>query len=876
MSNSNNKYTSDIYQISSTVDELQRQYMPDISDRTRTISIMGYMNDIHSTQIQNAIITASEMANEMWTTRAKFEKNIIAHSIIQNITDINAIPARMEIYIGFECDELEKLLTNDQFIIDKYSSFYIGNYEYHLPYDLVITRNIVLNNEKVFTAKYIFDKENELAKDLTNPYLPSPFITRQNTQNFIMIKCMIMQVHYETISKKILSSSVIENKTLEFDFENQLASFSVKVTEPDGKEVYLTPIFEGLGLDEDKEFCYYIYEDIDNIRVRFDSISYLPSLNANVEIEIKTTNGEEANFEYNTSFFQPISSTKYGYNNLSLFVLPQSDSKSGRNRKSIEELKRLLPKEALSRGSISNLKDLTNYFQMLDTDFARMSFMKKIDNQFERTYYSYLVLKDNLSNIVPTNTLNLLVSKNNGFDQVDNRKRILKTGCAIGYSRDKNEAFILKREDAEEYLKSDPNNHFVYTTPFTLVVNDDPLYISYLLTIFNMQKLLIFSYINESCPIQFISTAINWTRKYSIDPDIYTLRIPLTQNINTDCGIIDFDENGIVTKTNIKSVLVLYNEDNEPYRYLYGDLLNYTTKGFMYDFEFKIKTDDKINDDGKIKVYDLYIPSTTIQDYGYLSDIVGAKIYILARMDSGKKYGRYDLDNIIPEGLEEYTVTNMYDIEGGLNTYINFTDIVRSTTVSKKIDNRFDIEEYFLIDSVPLIKRSYMDNEHNIQQIVDLFIDRKEYLDNGIYLLENNFNIDFKLFNTYGPSRMYSLEEGIEKYIDRINITINFEIKLVRSSDVYTKEYILKDIKDMIEDLNDMTHLHIPNLITEISNKYVPYSIEYIEFLGFNDYGPGEQHLYRIEKENESKVPEFICCDIGDDNISPAINIYVV
>lgn len=874
-------FSTDIYEIANTVNELQKQYMPDINERTRAIGMMGYLNDIESTQIQNAVVTASEMANEMWPSRAKFEKNVIAHAIIQNIVDINAVPSRINVYIGIEEMALENLLSHDQWTIDKDSIFYIGDLEYHLPYDLVISRNLVLNGEKVFTARYKMDRANELVADLTNPYLAAPFIQIYQTQKFIMINCMLMQVEHSSVTKKLLTTSPIENKTIDFEFENQLASFVVKITE-NGKTTYLTPVFEGIGVDQAlQDYCYYIYEDITNIRVRFDSISYMPTLNAEIEIEIKTTHGEEGNFEYNKSFFASLSSEKYGYNNVSLFVVPASDSEQGRDRKTVEELQRIIPKEALSRGSIGNMKDLTNYFQMLDSDYARMSFQKKVDNQFERTYYSYLVLKDQYYNVVPTNTLDLLVSKDNGFDTHDNRKRALKTGCAIAYTRDQEYATILNRDDVDTFLAEDPNNHFVYTVPFTLVVTDDPLYVSYYLTIFNYPALLKFTYINEACPVQFISTSINWRRSYSEDPDTYKMDISLMQNITGDCQSVIVDESGKLIENNLKVVVVFYNngtydDNSKPYRYAFAKLTTFdNTDEFTFDFHLDIKTDDKINDDAKIKVFDMYVPGTTAQDYGYLSDTVNVKIYILAKLQDGSNYGRYDLDEIIPEGLEEYTVTNMYDVVNGLDMYINFSDIVRSTVVSDEIEYEYSVEQCFLIDSVPLIKRSYADNESNIQAFVEMLNDRKAYIERGVYLLENNFNVDFKLFNTYGPSRIYSLDEYGDQIVDRINLTLNFEIKIVKASDTYTKDYILRDIKEMIEDLNDMTNLHIPNLITKITNKYYPYSIEYIEFLGFNDYGPGEQHLYRNEYDDVSIVPEFICCSTTDD-MTPDINIRVV
>lgn len=877
-------FSTDIYGIAETVNELQKQYIP-VDDKTRSVGLMGYLNDIESTQIQNAVITASEMANEMWPSRAKFEKNVISHAIIQNIVDINAVPARMEIYIGIEEMQLENLLSNDQFIIDRDSAFYIGDLEYHLPYDLLITRNLVLNNEKVFTARYKVDRDNPLVPDLTNPYLQAPFIQIYQTQRYVMIKCMIMQVEHSSVTERLLTTSPIENKTLDFEFENQLASFEVKVTE-NGQTTYLTPIFEGIGIYDDvKDFCYYIYEDISDIRVRFDSLSYMPSLNAEIEVLITTTHGEEGNFEYDQSFFSSISSEKYGYNNISLFMLPASDSERGRDRKSVEELQRLLPKEALSRGSIANMQDLINYFKMLDNDYARMSFQKKVDNQFERTYYSYLVLKDQYNNVVPTNTLDLMVARDTDFDTHDNRKRSLKTGCAIKYSRDMEYAEIINRDQVADYLAEDPNNHFVYTTPFTVVVTDDPLYVSYYLTIMNYPALTDFTYINELCPVQFICTSVNWKRQYSIDPDLYKIDFSLLQNIAADAGVVLVDEEGKVTENNLKVVAVFYNsgtydDASKPYRYIYCDMQSFDiTEEFSFNFHAEIRTDDKINDDAKIKVFDMYVPGTTAQDYGYLSDTVKVRIYILARLKetdgSEVEYGRYDLDDIIPEGLEGFTVTNMYEIVNGLNMYINFSDIVRSTVTDRNIPHEYEVENCFLIDSVPLIKRSYGDNESNIQAFIEMLIDRKSYIDRGVYLLENNFLVDFKLFNTYGPSRIYSLDEFGKEIVDRINLTLNFEIKIVKASDSYTKDYIMRDIKEMIEDLNDMTNLHIPNLITAITNKYYPYSIEYIEFLGFNDYGPGEQHLYRNEYDDVTVVPEFICCSTKDD-MTPDINIRVV
>ena len=85
-----------------------------------------------------------------------------------------------------------------------------------------------------------------------------------------------------------------------------------------------------------------------------------------------------------------------------------------------------------------------------------------------------------------------------------------------------------------------------------------------------------------------------------------------------------------------------------------------------------------------------------------------------------------------------------------------------------------------------------------------------------------------------------------KKLIDRVNLTMDFEVKLLQTQIIILKTISLRDIKEIVEDLNDISSLHIPNLITTITNKYRE-SIEYIEFLGFNGYGPGVQHIYRQE-----------------------------
>jgi hypothetical protein len=346
----------------------------------------------------------------------------------------------------------------------------------------------------------------------------------------------------------------------------------------------------------------------------------------------------------------------------------------------------------------------------------------------------------------------------------------------------------------------------------------------------------------------------------------------LSQNMSDGKEVLEFDEKGNIKRSRVKVVAVLYNEDKpDVYRYAFGEVVGRNEESGRYHVQFSFTTTDQINDDSKIRVEDLYIPNSTNKDYGYFTDHVSVKLYVLYESTDGVEYGRYDLDGIIPaESLSGWSVTNMYTVNNGLNFYYNYSQIMSSIVTDTTVLDENGDELGFHIKSVPVVKHSYMNDEHNIQAFIEQINYEKAYIDNAINLLENNFEVDFKLFNTYGRSTSYYTDKECKHIVDRIHLTLNFELKLLKTSDNNTKEYILNDIKQMIEDLNELDSLHIPNLITTITNNYRN-SIEYIEFLGFNNYGPGVQHLYRQDNNDIWSVPEFLSINVSD--MKPDINI---
>ena len=192
-----------------------------------------------------------------------------------------------------------------------------------------------------------------------------------------------------------------------YDFDNYINGNN-NVIEND-VVTHLTPVYSGL-LDytiPDGSWCHYNYINKNTIRIIFSKDSYVPEMNAVVRINIQTSEGSNGNFTYNNNFKTSLRSTTYNnYNGMYAYIYPllSGISNHGKDAKSISDLKKIIPREASSRGAVINTTDLNNFFNSINDDECKLYFKKKKDNQFERMYYTYMLMRKN-GYVYPTNTL---------------------------------------------------------------------------------------------------------------------------------------------------------------------------------------------------------------------------------------------------------------------------------------------------------------------------------------------------------------------------------------------------------------------------------------------------------------------------------------
>ena len=853
-------FNTDIYDIENTLLGVRNRYIEDESEDTLNIGIFGFITDTEAKKIQSAIVMTGELGNEMFPTRAKLTKNVLAHAIDCNITDINAVPATLTIDLGIKLDDLNTYIDeNDIFYFDHKSPIFIENIEFHFDYDIILQRAMSTTGDYTYSAHYNMTEVNRIS-NITEPYLVQPFQMKIGSDIYVIFQAEVRQYTIEETQDKIISESTIENKTYTFEFDNQLADFDVYATS-NGVTTRLVPYYYGSAVDEDVTYCWYEYISDNTVRITFDSLSYIPGLNTNINIVAYTTLGKAGEFTYNMNpavggLYIDMSSETYSYDSITCFLIPVGNSANGSDRKTKAELQKQIPIMRLKRNNISTDQDMINYFSLGDTDIKRIVPSKKVDNQTARTWFAYLVMKDKNNNIIPMNTINMSCDvTTSAFKQSDDGRYILPAGTTFYLQDGAQYATIIDQADIPSmYSDQYFNNGYYYMTMYNILIDTDPLYVAYYLTLCNKNQNLIFNWVNEKAVVQFVSTQSNFNNSTTYGLQQYVLSFSSAQSLANDYQLVVKDSEGTIITNKLAVVLVMYKED-EPYRWAKAELESYDSDNFVANWKLVLKTDSSFDTSNNIYISDLYAAGSTEIAHSFMEPTTKAKIYFLAEMpDVTSSYDRYDLDSIAPGAYDDYSVTNVYEIKDGLTFYTNFTNIVNST-----IDTIPGSDVMFNINSVPMIGWHYLYSSEALQYLINALSEDKAYIEECIKSVDATTDIDFKYFNTYGHSYTYTLTDSTQTGIGHVDITLKFRVSIKSSNDIYTKDDILKYIKEYIENLSDTGDLHFPNMITNITNKFSD-RINYIEYITFNDFpvNAGVQHIVLKDGLSTLDVPEFI------------------
>ena len=856
--NSETVLSTDIYEIADFYDQIRIDHIPDVDETSSIVGIFGYMNEMFSQTLQNTLIVVSETTNETIPTRAKFSKNIISHALNFGVNDIYAKPAVMTMMLYLpvsyvESNFVENATSPDdngryvsKFILSAKVPIFVNNYEFHLDYDVVITRiGRVIDNKMVYTYTAKYDITNNAAKtpilnnpisDITNPYITTLVQANMNNTDYIAFSARLHQVIYDTEVKNVLTSNVIENKTMTFEFQGQLAAFDVDIIE-NNKTTHLTPVYNGL-LDytvDDDNWCFYEYVDANTIRVMFSRDAYVPGMNATVVVNKYLSSGASGNFTYNNSFRTALICEEYNnYGGMYAIVYPLLNglSSGGKDAKTVSELKKIIPREASSRGSIINTTDLNNFFNSINDTECKLYFKKKRDNPFERLYYAYMLMKKD-GNVYPTNTISLKLQQTDFIGHAGNNNLSINPGTVFYYynhgtkldvecdyasinppeyfdSGDDTIDYPVTINEDDEYARV-----YQYISPFLITIDDD-LIASYFLTIMNENKMFRFGPINEESDLQFVATNLNWVRNFYVNDDEesvydnkYTLTVDITQNNQSDYGLIKYhiDANGdmIFDDIRTKVYFVFYADETEtnPYRYAEATLEAYDPHRYVYSYKLVLETDDLMDLNNRINIKGIYNAkpeelqknSTAANSHGYMNKNTFVKMFIMA--DFGTKAGdkiQNSSVTVTEETAEVVVYGNRTDIENVIPTR---ADLVKAFLANDIYTEGANGE---LVNVVSIIRN----NPNYIQVVMDANGDDKQTATAILKYIRNNINSEFvqnvllkdsavealineyhwEEFSRYTLCNILSVEDGIDFYHDYSKLmTSTITVKQVQQTD---------------------------------------------------------------------------------------------
>lgn len=836
---------------------------------TSRLGLFGYINELMADTTSDVVNENSVLFNEIFFKKAQIPESILAYAAQYRIEDINAKPAKMQFAIAIsEASILARALTdnagNDYFIIDADSEIFVEeNFKYMLDYDIKINIRKTAKSGYIYSAQYLMNEENKLS-DLTTPYIK---VTKQRNNNMYYLYLIVTA---RQLSKTITEQTIFNEDQLsyiskDFKYDGNLADFNVYYKAPDSKDFIQIQKIIIDSASVDGKFCYYQYADENTITISFSTLArhFRPEFNSVIKLEIFTTDGTKANFEYNgNNVRMDLKSEKYDYNQVIAMAYSLSKSSGGHDKSTYEELKDFVSYFASTCYNISTTLDLDKYFSRLPhaDNNSMLTFVKKRDDILDRLFGAFMLMKDQNNTIIPSNTLDVHL-KDNMFDEQDeNLKRyVIKAGSKLTY--------LPNSYDATKVTDFKKSDSFKYSNPFAIVLNKQPLSVSYYLNSVNKEYITDFNYINDNAFYQFITNKLKITRDAINGEDKYKFEFNVVPNLSDiDFDFANLNDKDLFVSSNnkIRVFAQFGNKNGDVSYYTEATMVGYDKATKDMKFNIQLQTDDYISASNKLRILNSLKENGKNLDEILIeaTDIVfNLLIFYDEQEETVLQHG---YENIIPEsnGLQ---LTNSYNLIENINLINDMTDIMRSTTIVKLLDDKTKEYEY-IIRNVPLTNYDYIKNKKLAQDFVQNVFTNCKNIRESLKLITNNFNIDFKLYNTYGKSKYFYILNDKTNTLDNVNITISMDIHLNASAtlDDSLRYDIIEYTKQYIEKTNTDNNLYASNLVSGLLNNFS--DIKYIAFNNINNYQYNVQSIeknipsYNISQKNSmiNYVPEFL------------------
>ena len=829
--------------------------------------LFGYINEISSHEIKNAVFHRNILYDEHFLNSASFPQSIYNFAKLYNVPVSTSHPAHMMVELIINKDELinnpikTEILNSEsisstalktyQLILNRNNEFGIEKFKYLLPYDVIINMKQINSNDYNITASYDFTSSKFPYEDeILSPYI-KVYQEIVNGEKYIIFALDVYQMERSTQTFNIMSEDISDNLFYTTSFTNQLAYFNVYYTyknETSLLNLYFNNTYN--PTDSDEKYCYYSFLDNDKIQISFSSLpnSFRPRYNSIITVECMTTYGSEGNFSYKGEISFSISDiNNNSFGKINATVVPLTDSANGSDSLTTTQMKQKIIKEIVTRDSLITDNDLSIFFTDLNNNNSVnesfIKFFKKQDDFLRRIYNSFLLMRESTKKVIPTNTAKYLYLSERNDDNNDyiNKIPIISKNGSCVYPefsiirckmRDTdNKDFIPTFEYVGNILTEEDRQRIVNDNVLPLK-STDPYYLYYIcpfLIKIDKQPVLRASYFRMD-----YNNTVNVNYKYTnnkITTSLIVNKITIEKENNFNITNIKKTEEGVAKET--------YNILEKPL-----SENNIVISSDTYKISFTLNSDSPIDDIiSNIKVRGILMSSKNNEVYGYFEFNRSKDLFNDPSLPDNLFEGRLSTDRTFNDSSKLNLKDSLYDKNGNVinNVFIEEDLILKVGILYKNENNSYteydeDITEINLFKDE--FKKIWQDTgEHIKDYVLALSVECSE----SIYLYKNISDVMSSIVTrTLYNANTDKYEQVSVDYVAPNNKICEFKTELVP---LVGMQYFLYNYEEIYKIINSYIK------ILETASSRLENNTE-IDLKFYNTYGP-TNHYY-TENSNSS------------------------
>lgn len=702
----------------------------------------GYITDLIATVTEDSMHAMTIAKREVLPNTAQYLKSLYAHAASRFMDAPMADPAIANLVLLIQESDILKYGTDDggihTFTLDDTFIAKVDDIAFMLDYPINIISVRRENGRWAHTTHYDFYIQNSLVAS-EEKYLPNKIMHYLGT-DYLAMSAKMRQIEKTYVSQLVTSNAIVSTVIMDFPFTGKLANFEVFYTEnTNSQRIQLQKVMQDSSIPH-KPFCWYKIVDDATIRITFPAnIYFAPRLNSTITMEISTTRGSKGNFErYDSDIVSENSSSRYTYNGqVPVFGAVDGPSAGGADLINKAEFREEVMRRYCTNKAFITVNDLQLYFNTLmvgTTD--RFKFTKKRDDSFIRLYGAFLRMKDESNNVVPTNTLDMILDPLEDRQDFDIyatavNRYIIKPGALFTYFHDENRKYELRRIpgakigddlskydlggdvwscdncgyvydgevpfeelDPEEYIcpkcgikhKWFHKDRFIFTNPYLISISTDYFIAGYFLNSLQDYHELRYTAVNDLSIVQFIAKHFKVERNAIAGENFYKFSIALSPSVDIPLETtVEETKDIIVAKHN--GYVERFTYENEA---VYAHVI-YTDDPTLKDDEELSATEEVIRISSgitKVDDYQMVCPVCgkryTIQEWGEMDEAgelvdvnEGVSLTCQNCMDTGAirpaTYNRYQSEYI------DYTYENGYDMQFNVGDRISKNDVIATS-----------------------------------------------------------------------------------------------------------------------------------------------------------------------------------------------------